>query len=480
MVALGIRYLCGWAMASDVSDRLAAEWPPHPDRVFMALVAAHHEGNASPDERVALEWLERQGPPAVRADLSVGRRANVTSFVPVNDVSTPRIGKRDLTPKMIRSGVEVLPESRPRQPRQFPVAIPADPEVHLIWEGDERADEHRAALSSLCAKVTRVGHSASLVQMWVAESAPAPSLRPDDLGNTRLRVPRAGRLISLEASFKAGRRPALSPSRGYSHVAPRSQVLIPSSVFHHEIVVLRKVAGPPIGLRSTDLFTSALRRAVMSQAPEPLPEWVSGHRPDGRPTDLSHVAFLPLADIGHTHARGHLLGAAIVIPREAPSEQVSALMLALFGSREYVRIAKGGPLNITLAIEAREAPPLALIPETWCASPTLGSRRWTSATPVVLDRFPKREADAAAALALACRRVGLPQPAEVVCHAVSLLRGVPTAREFPAPTFGQTARRRWHTHATVTFNEPVLGPVLLGAGRYRGYGLFRPIRESRA
>ena len=43
MLCIGIRYLCGWAMATHPADRLRPEWPPHPDRVFMALTAAHFE-----------------------------------------------------------------------------------------------------------------------------------------------------------------------------------------------------------------------------------------------------------------------------------------------------------------------------------------------------------------------------------------------------------------------------------------------------
>ena len=44
MFSLGIRYLCGWAMATHPSERDRPEWPPHPDRVFMALAAAHSAG----------------------------------------------------------------------------------------------------------------------------------------------------------------------------------------------------------------------------------------------------------------------------------------------------------------------------------------------------------------------------------------------------------------------------------------------------
>ena len=41
MFALGIQYLNGWSMAAaDGARKVQPEWPPHPDRVFMALAAA--------------------------------------------------------------------------------------------------------------------------------------------------------------------------------------------------------------------------------------------------------------------------------------------------------------------------------------------------------------------------------------------------------------------------------------------------------
>ena len=33
-------------------------------------------------------------------------------------------------------------------------------------------------------------------------------------------------------------------------------------------------------------------------------------------------------------------------------------------------------------------------------------------------------------------------------------------------------------HAALTFDEPIHGPLLLGAGRFAGLGLMRPIPES--
>jgi len=69
MFALGIDFITGVAVMTDAASREKAEWPPHPARVFMALVAAHYETKPLPEdgaaaeqawarERDALEWLE--------------------------------------------------------------------------------------------------------------------------------------------------------------------------------------------------------------------------------------------------------------------------------------------------------------------------------------------------------------------------------------------------------------------------------------
>ena len=84
--AIGIRYLMGWSMATHSADRERPEWPPHPDRVFMALAAAHYETDGSDNEREALSWLEGQGPPNVWAS-DATYRETLTTYVPVNDTS---------------------------------------------------------------------------------------------------------------------------------------------------------------------------------------------------------------------------------------------------------------------------------------------------------------------------------------------------------------------------------------------------------
>jgi len=172
MFALGIRYLNGWAMAAaDGAKKEQAEWPPHPDRIFMALAAAHFETDGSVEERAALEWLETLGPPAIAVS-DAEYRTVVTSYVPVNDEKVGRSRPGRATVGALKdAGLAVIPEFRTRQARSFPVAIPHDPVVHLVWN-DDLPPELRDSIASLSRKVISIGHSASFVQMWLESSPP--------------------------------------------------------------------------------------------------------------------------------------------------------------------------------------------------------------------------------------------------------------------------------------------------------------------
>src|SRR5579871_1239922 len=123
MLALEVEYLTGRAVATLRHRREESEWPPHPGRLFSALVAALHESDLTDVERSAardaLLWLEQLSPPAI-AVTEAERRVVIPAFVPVNDVETPAPAKDgSFSPGQVREGFGVLPESRPKQPRFF-------------------------------------------------------------------------------------------------------------------------------------------------------------------------------------------------------------------------------------------------------------------------------------------------------------------------------------------------------------------------
>jgi CRISPR-associated protein Csb2 len=200
MLAFGIRYLNGFVAARATPDDIEAEWPPHPGRVFMALAAAHFQTGADARERAALLWLEaleNDGEPAAPriAAADAMHRQVVTQHVPVNDKSGPS--------KALLQSARL---TRERQPRIFTRAWLTDDTVFLMWPDTEPDAVTRAALAGLCAKVTRIGHSSSLVQMWIADKGEASeaSWVPDhDRAEIHLRIAVPGTLEYLEQRYNA-------------------------------------------------------------------------------------------------------------------------------------------------------------------------------------------------------------------------------------------------------------------------------------
>jgi CRISPR-associated protein Csb2 len=135
-----------------------------------------------------------------------------------------------------------------------------------------------------------------------------------------------------------------------------------------------------------------------------------------------------------------------------------------------------------LVRELGDRPPWNLRSEVWTARPD-GATHWSTVTPLALDRHPKQKGRAAyqrevaGIVAEACAAIGLPYPREVVVTPVSAHLGAPPAHAFPQLERKDGSRRR-HTHVIVVFDQPVGGPVLIGAGRYRGYGVCRPMEQE--
>lgn len=519
MLALGIRYLTGYAVATDVSSRELPEWPPHPARIFMAMAAAMFETGEAQNERAALEWLEQQGSPFLRVSDAEPRDV-VTHHVPVNDSGAPVKGKKALT--LLQS----VALGRDRQPRTFPRVRPLEDALYLVWPNADPDEQQRGALESVCAKVTRVGHSSSFVQMWVEDEPPECNLEPADSGEQRLRMVSNGTLKYLESMFNKDEiesyaalveridsskgaskkklkqeladrfgnreptylRPTISQWQAYERVAsPQASPSTTSGVFGRDLLVLTIQEGPVIGLESTWQLLTALHRTILATC-DPTPEWLSGHAADGSPSQQPHVALMPLAFVGQQYADGHLMGIGVAMPKGiTPQDRGRALRALLYDERgkpKPIELKLGSLGSWQLVRETRPSPPVTLQPRVW----TRASHTWATVTPIVLDRHPKAErakereqwtVEVADIIAESCERQGLPRPSLIDADNTSWHRGAPRALGANGAGYalmpvkeGQSKRQQ--VHAWLRFDRPVEGPLLLGAGRYRGYGLCRP------
>jgi CRISPR-associated protein Csb2 len=499
MLALEIEYLTGVAVAASAWDRGEAEWPPHPDRVFSALVCGWAERGGLVDEHAALEWLELLGPPEIQA-ADTGRRDVVDVFVPPNDMWVAgRVGSG--LPKDPARALAVVPAMRRnRQPRQFPAVVPHETRVVLAWPGAEpqEVEAHVPALAGIASAVPSLGHSSSLVRMTVlTDPLPiTPTLRPHPRGSVQLRVAPPGRLRELVEGYAAGRssgwRPPRAPVVAYRRVEDEGAAPPPESVFGDEWIVLADAGGEAPALEAFPVAAKALRDALLAHADQPPHPCLTGHEADGSPARDPHLAILPLADVGWRYSAGRLMGVACVLPRGlevARGADRRTVLQAI--ARFSVSDGSGGVLRMGgLGVWRlqREAEPerQSLMPSRYLGP----ARRWATVTPMVLDRHPKSRPDGglASIVTAACGNVGLPAPKEIQVFTDAAVRGAPAAlRAGPDPRGqgyvmprGSPLATRPLRHLVLTFGEPVRGPVVLGAGRFVGMGLCLALPDDDA
>lgn len=580
MFAIAVELLTGRYTATQFNDRGRPEWPPHPARVFSAMVATWADNETPcPVEQQALRWLESQSPPSLCCG-DGKRREVVTHFVPVNDpIALTRDISRSYTTLMaasqalqeaIRAGneraadrarrglaaaetkavadaaragtptgresdqvvsavLQVLPEHRGKQGRTYPTVIPDERVIWFVWSGAKPSSEDRNALDGLLARVARIGHSSTMVACRVDASPPSPTWVPGTgRDGHRLRVPRTGLMNRLELAFASHRgvEPRTLPAGMIDYRRPAEPRLNPATPLLGGDWYMLGLSErrPPAATRSLAI-ARAVRSALLAHGQQPPPEIVSGHRQPRvgyehptPPLERPHLAIVPLPSVGHRHSDGAVRGVALVLPAGCSDHDRAVLECAVGGWR------RNGNLELTLAARPGGNASRFVLEDLgyqradgrgldWADRDMTVARRsltrgfwcrpawvWRTVTPIALDRFPgnlrshnpqqrvRAEAEATAAVARACGFAGLPEPVEVTIRLDAPLAGVPAppssrrrvGHQYPGYLTGRGVPRVC-VHAVIEFAEPVRGPVLVGAGRYFGYGLCLPDapREAR-
>ena len=486
MLVLEIEYLAGVAFAAIGPDSNQPDWPPQPDRIFSALVATWAAHGRDGDEAEALEWLEALPPPVIQASPAFPRTAPDV-FVPPND---PRSDRQ----KHARG---VIPAFRSRQPRRFPAARPDDPVVRLYWDEAALSEATFAVLQRLARDTAYVGHSASLARCWFRREG-------DGDGSARLQaIPAersvyAGRLKELRRRFGAGQRP--SPGSPVAPPAPAAETR--TNLFSDRWLILEHVGGDMPDVRASGIVARAIRDALLSGYKQvglenAIPESVSGHAPDGSPSRAPHLAVVPLPFAGFPYADGHVMGFAVVPPGGGDLLDDDAFRRAVRTiapwdgdqGRRIMTVRFGAGASPDAPVVIRLSPTLNPSEGRRSLDPSLytgRARTVATLTPIVLDRHvkqrgPARAEEIRAQMVAACRNIGLPEPEAVSIAKHSAFEGAASAY----PSTGAPKWMRWRlppslasrqlAHAVIRFPLEVEGPVILGAGRFIGLGLCRPL-----
>ena len=486
-LAIELWFLTGRFVAASFNDRTSPEWPPHFARFFSALVSAWAESGEDKREASCLRWIESLGPPQIVAS-PASYRTSKSHFVPINDVQVNAEAAEKLS---------LFPDYRPKQERHFPSCTPHREKVVFYWDTSDTG--YIDVLQSLLERVTRVGHSSSLTNCRLIANPPAANLVPAQDGELQLRTVGRGQFDALKRMYDRhqGLRPRSLPFEftRYDEAYESDRPTPISSDSPVEWVIYSFNAGSRLLPSAvTAKVASLFRRALFRYINDPIPEVISGHLPDGRPTRERHIRVVPLPNVGSQHADGRIMGVALAIPHSISDDDRSKLYLGLNDwetkrNDGEIELYFGSSRTVTLSRVFDQSVLVSLRPHTW-SSP---ARVWASATPVALPRHPgklgrgkpetRRRSwrEAERILALCCEHAGFPHPARIHASNKPYVNGASPVSDFPL--FIQTDHKRGSKitrcllHARLEFEQAVNGPIVLGAGQFLGLGLMRPVTE---
>jgi CRISPR-associated protein Csb2 len=412
----------------------------------------------------------------------------------------------------------ILPENRGKQGRTYPSVVPDDPRVWFIWREAEPSGEQFQILDDLLSRVGRIGHSSTLVSCRALREAPAPTLIPVSRGNgTKLRIPRSGSVSALEDAYSIhqGEQPRTLPAGMAIYREPgseRGEIRSPLLGGDWHVLGIRDRRFPS-AVQALSL-TRAVRGALLSHGDQPPSPFLSGHKEpahageDTAPLERPHLAVVPLINAGNPYSDGAVFGVALVLPRDCDEDERAALHRSMrsWGRADFPlldqkledlgpdrSVPRDGWMDNSLSSRRK-----TMTRSYWCRP----SRRWVTVTPIALDRFPgnlrssepsirdRAEDEACASIRRACVFAGLvdnPEEVDVTIRLDAPLVGIPASpsgprsagrRLYPGFQTGKGAPRAC-VHAEIEFKAVVSGPVLIGAGRYLGYGLCLPRPEGR-
>lgn len=442
------------------------EWPPHPGRLFSALVAQAQPGTSDDD---ALRWLEVQDPPVVLA--SQAQPSTMQAYVPTNVV-----GKAE------KDDTHQTYLGRTSGSRTWRRVHPAVDTVRLVWESAEPPPGVASSLRRLCRQIPYLGRSTTPVVVSLAgEAALVEGLQrfesPGD-GTLRLRVPAPHSLAALRDAYEFGET-ARSVDRWVAYGPPAQTFQDRPAAADGPWSELLTFGLPPgvaldgrLVVRIAVAWRSAVL-AVLGQHHDPIElALLNGHH-DGT---SRQCAFLPLPSVGGQHADGQVRGLGLALSPDLPPPVRRSLLRLLGMDVERPRLTDftvpgllDSPQPLTHGpMDGRQV----VSPDRWTRS--AGRTSWATVSPLVLDHYPHRNEVVLEHVRKACAFAGYPDPVRIDVLSSSLLAGAARLRRSDLVRRAGE-RPRPHAHCRLTFGVPVRGPVVLGHLRHLGVGLCLPV-----
>lgn len=443
---------------ANTGGSVVPEWPPTPFRLFAAFVAADGTGDrCTATDGSELEWLEQLPPPVIHADRDPPYAEMRPRYV-VED--RPRGTKGTHQEYIARKGTLVRPSVR---------VAPRDPRLLYSWDVAPPSKAILNALRFRAARIGYIGTSDSPTRVRVltenpAAERPACEYVPDADGTLRINVPRPGDLRILDQMYQAWQQHGASIGRsqfpGLRHEAAYRDPRMTSRASGGDVVAWMSL-GKAVSGRRIGVLTALFKKAVLSQYQRIFgdpPGVLHGHGRSGKGYELAR--FLALPDVAFPHSRGRIHGLALWLPPELGTTDRRNARGAAYSVRRLV----GNGIDVSVA-PRHGSRPLAVQPHRW----ERPSREWVTAFPAIHERHRPLDLEEVSRW---CRHAGLPAPVAFRAARTPLVRGAVDLA--PVEVHRPGRPRLPYCHVELRFADPIPGPVVIGSGRQRGFGLCAP------
>jgi CRISPR-associated protein Csb2 len=507
-LCISFRFIQPYPLFHGRGDADEPEWPPSPMRAFQALLNAaclRTRGKPLPPEvRSALQELEvlRPSIAAPRATLStIGHRA----YVPHNqtDLVATAWHRGNYDASIASHRVE-----KDFRPHRIELVGDELPTIHYLYALDTTNADPRELLNAIRPSVRSIhclgwGIDQVVADVTLVESSSkhvtGKRWTPDPRGGRRLRVHRNGSLDALSARHDKflnrliqGDWTPVPPLSTFDFVGYRSQdepIQRPYRVFE-----LRNIDGSRFRYpHAKFLHIAGMARHLAIEEMKRFPprgvdgKWVetyvAGHRTDGE-KDHRQLSYLPLCSIGHEHTDPGVRRVMIAAP---VGDDVWLDHVARRLAGQTLKPVQGDEF-------AGREPPL-LVPVYRDNIAPFYSRPasvWDTFTPVILPGHDDHKPGKTRALIeKALSQADVDQPCEFEWSTFSRFRKSYSAHKYDRDKRPQGYFRPNHllsqtaVHLTLRFHDgspqktpvEVPGPLVIGAGRHCGFGLFAAATE---
>lgn len=415
-------------------ERTRPEWPPAPDRLYQALIAAAGSERTAA-EHDALARLERLPAPVIHAPVAA-LTAGVTRWGPAFDRPAASLGfpaVRD--PKKPVDVGRALLEPDPQ-------AFPYGPVTVFEWDDPDGliSSADVDVLAGLAAQVSYLGRATSTVTVTVTYTDTVPVVPEETVRWTTtaglrsaravlIAVPVPGRLARLDAHWEA----CNTSDERLVPPGPARVRYAPDTTAPPAPEIRDRVPLPPLVLLRPDTLIPATKAVLATSA-------VAARCP-------ARARVVPQVRVGDGWADGTVLGFSV---SGTPTDLEAA-------RRAFTGGAPVPGVGTVRVVEPGDAP-AGMTPARWQGP----SRTWVTVLPFTV---PVGIAANDHAARLAARAVGAPGRV-VRTGRQPILTGAPHAAAVRVPD----GLRAWH--AEIVFDEPVTGPFSLGE---HGAGLLFPL-----